>query len=188
MGRKLSTACSFVTARVTREHRQHAPDMREWDRVIIGSKRSSPIWSVTADTVAELAARGRWKTANETFNLLNNNGYKSRTQFRPRQGNPRLSPGDCREAVIARGATYRCFEHLRTVAANSCSRPETVWTARSPPTCGRLDRKSVRKWVWPSLDREQPPGKIPTQWIWNHWLICLPDMAQLICRKPVSQA
>jgi hypothetical protein len=92
---------------------------------------------VTSATVAELAAcgRARWKIENETFNVLKTNGYNLEHNF----GHGRETLASVlvslnllafafhtasrwavlawRKAVIARGATYRFFEHLRTVTA-----------------------------------------------------------------------
>jgi len=92
---------------------------------------------VTASTVAELAAcgRARWKIENETFNVLKTNGYNLEHNFGHGKETlasvlvtlnllafafhtaARLAMLAWREAVIARGATYRFFEHLRTVTA-----------------------------------------------------------------------
>jgi hypothetical protein len=92
---------------------------------------------VTADTVAELAAcgRARWKIENETFNVLKTNGYNLEHNFGHGKETlasvlvtlnllafafhaaARLAMLAWREAVIARGATYRFFEHLRTITA-----------------------------------------------------------------------
>jgi hypothetical protein len=92
---------------------------------------------VTAGTVAELAAcgRARWKIENETFNVLKTNGYNLEHNFGHGKETlaavlvtlnllafafhtaARLAVLAWREAVIARGATYRFFEHLRTVTA-----------------------------------------------------------------------
>ena len=92
---------------------------------------------VTAGTVAELAASGRarWKIENETFNVLKTNGYNLEHNFGHGKETlalvlvalnllafachtaARLAVLAWREAVIARGATYRFFEHLRTVTA-----------------------------------------------------------------------
>ena len=92
---------------------------------------------VTADTVAELAAcgRARWKIENETFNVLKTNGYNLEHNF----GHGKQTLASIlvtlnllafafhtaawlavlawRAAIAARGATYRFFEHLRTVTA-----------------------------------------------------------------------
>ena len=88
-------------------------------------------------TVAELAAcgRARWKIENETFNVLKTNGYNLEHNFGHGRETlasvlvtlnllafafhtaARLAVLAWREAVIARGATYRFFEHLRTVTA-----------------------------------------------------------------------
>ena len=90
---------------------------------------------VTAETVAELAASGRarWKIENETFNALKTGGYNLEHNFGHGRETlasvlvvlnllafafhtaARLAVLAWREAVIARGATYRFFEHLRTV-------------------------------------------------------------------------
>jgi hypothetical protein len=93
--------------------------------------------TVTAGGVAELAAcgRARWKIENETFNVLKTNGYNLEHNFGHGKEtlasvlvalnllafalhtSARLAVLAWREAVIARGATYRFFEHLRTVTA-----------------------------------------------------------------------
>ena len=90
---------------------------------------------VTIGTVAELAAcgRARWKIENETFNVLKTNGYNLEHNFGHGKQTlasvlatlnllafafhtaARLAVLAWREAVIARGATYRFFEHPRTV-------------------------------------------------------------------------
>ena len=92
---------------------------------------------VTTGDVADLAAcgRARWKIENETFNVIKTNGYHLEHSFE--HGNEtlaavlvtldllafafhtaaRLAVLAWREAVIARGATYRFFEHSRTVTA-----------------------------------------------------------------------
>jgi hypothetical protein len=92
---------------------------------------------VTADRVAELAAcgRARWKIENETFNVLKSNGYNLEHNFG--HGKETLASVlvslnllafafhtaaylavlAWRAAVTARGATYRFFEHLRTITA-----------------------------------------------------------------------
>lgn len=92
---------------------------------------------VSAATVAELAAcgRARWKIENETFNVLKTNVYKLEHNFGHGKETlasilvvlnllafafhtaARLAVLAWRQAVIARGATYRFFEHLRTVTA-----------------------------------------------------------------------
>jgi hypothetical protein len=92
---------------------------------------------VTAANVAELAAcgRARWKIENETFNVLKTNGYNLEHNFGHGKETlaavlvtlnllafafhtaARLAVLAWREAVLARGATYRFFEHLRTVTA-----------------------------------------------------------------------
>jgi len=90
---------------------------------------------VTADNVAELAAcgRARWKIENETFNVLKSNGYNLEHSF----GHGKQTLASVlvslnllafafhtaaylgvlawRAAVAAGGATYRFFEHLRTI-------------------------------------------------------------------------
>jgi hypothetical protein len=93
--------------------------------------------AVTAATVAELAAcgRARWKIENETFNVLKTNGYNLEHNFGHGKETlasilvtlnllafgfhttARLAVLAWRKAVIARGASYRFFEHLRTVTA-----------------------------------------------------------------------
>lgn len=92
---------------------------------------------VTAGDVAELAAcgRARWKIENETFNVLKTNGYNLEHNFGHGKETlasilvtfnllafgfhtaARLAVLAWRKAVVARGATYRFFEHLRTVTA-----------------------------------------------------------------------
>ena len=91
--------------------------------------------AVTRDSVAELAAcgRARWKIENETFNVLKTNGYNLEHNF----GHGKKTLASVlvtlnllafafhtaaylgvlawRTAVIARGPTYRFFEHLRTI-------------------------------------------------------------------------
>src|SRR5271169_2538214 len=93
--------------------------------------------AIIPDTVAELAAcgRARWKIENETFNVLKTNGYNLEHNF----GHGKKTLASIlvtlnllafafhtaaylgvlawRAAVIARGPTYRFFEHLRTVTA-----------------------------------------------------------------------
>src|SRR5271170_3496789 len=91
--------------------------------------------AVTADTVAELAAcgRARWKIENETFNVLKTNGYNLEHNFGHGKHTlasvfltlnllafafhtaAHLAVLAWREAVAACGATYRFFEHLRTI-------------------------------------------------------------------------
>lgn len=92
---------------------------------------------VSADTVAELAAcgRARWKIENETFNVLKTGGYNLEHNFghgKQTLSNllvtlnllafafhtvARLCVLAWRDALAARGATYRFFEHLRTITA-----------------------------------------------------------------------
>jgi hypothetical protein len=92
---------------------------------------------VTSGNVAELAAcgRARWKIENETFNVFKTNGYHLEHNFGHGKETlasvlvtlnllafalhtaARLALLAWRQAVIARGATYRFFEHLRTVTA-----------------------------------------------------------------------
>jgi len=91
--------------------------------------------AITAGTVAELAAcgRARWKIENETFNVLKTKGYNLEHNF----GHGKETLANLlvtlnllafafhtaaylavlawRDAVIARGPTYRFFEHLRTI-------------------------------------------------------------------------
>ena len=93
--------------------------------------------AITPGTVAELAAcgRARWKIENETFNVLKTNGYNLEHNF----GHGKQTLASVlvtlnllafafhtaaylgvlawRTAVIARGPTYRFFEHLRTITA-----------------------------------------------------------------------
>lgn len=92
---------------------------------------------VAAANVAELAAcgRARWKIENETFNVLKTDGYNLEHNFGHGKETlasllvvlnllafafhtaARLAVPAWREAVVARGARYRFFEHLRTVTA-----------------------------------------------------------------------
>jgi len=92
---------------------------------------------VSAETVAELAAcgRARWKIENETFNVLKTKGYNLEHNFGHGKKTlasllvtlnllafafhtaARLTVLAWRSAVAARGATYRFFEHLRTITA-----------------------------------------------------------------------
>ena len=93
--------------------------------------------AITPGTVAELAAcgRARWKIENETFNVLKTNGYNLEHNF----GHGKKTLASVlvtlnllafafhtaaylgviawRAAVVARGPTYRFFEHLRTITA-----------------------------------------------------------------------
>jgi hypothetical protein len=93
--------------------------------------------AITSGIVAELAAcgRARWKIENETFNVLKTNGYNLEHNF----GHGKKTLASVlvtlnllafafhiaaylgviawRAAVIARGPTYRFFEHLRTITA-----------------------------------------------------------------------
>jgi len=93
--------------------------------------------AITANNVAELAAcgRARWKIENETFNVLKTSDYNLEHNFGHGKATlasvlvtlnllafafhtaARLAVLAWRKAVIARGATYRFFEHLRTVTA-----------------------------------------------------------------------
>ena len=90
---------------------------------------------VNRETVAELAAcgRSRWKIENETFNVLKTGGYNLEHNFGHGKETlasvlvvlnllafafhtaARLAVLTWREAVTARGAAYRFFEHLRTI-------------------------------------------------------------------------
>ncbi len=90
---------------------------------------------VTAATVAELAAcgRARWKIENETFNVLKCGGYNLEHNFGHGKDTlasvlvvlnllafayhtvAALAVSAWRAAVAAKGATYRFFEHLRTI-------------------------------------------------------------------------
>ena len=92
---------------------------------------------VGAETVAELAAcgRARWKIENETFNALKTGGYHLEHNFghgKKTLANllvalnllafslhavAHISALAWRNAVAARGASYRFFEHLRTITA-----------------------------------------------------------------------
>jgi hypothetical protein len=90
---------------------------------------------ITAANISELAAcgRARWKIENETFNVLKTDGYNLEHNF----GHGKKTLASVlvtlnllafafhaaaylgviawREAVVARGPTYRFFEHLRTI-------------------------------------------------------------------------
>ena len=90
---------------------------------------------VTAGTVAELAAcgRARWKIENETFNVLKCGGYNLEHNFGHGKDTlasvlvvlnllafayhtlASISLLAWKAAVAAKGATYRFFEHLRTI-------------------------------------------------------------------------
>ena len=92
---------------------------------------------VTAETVAELAAcgRARWKIENETFNVLKTNGYHLEHNFGHGKDTlasvmvvlnllafayhtvSQLCVLAWRNAMAAKGARYRFFEHLRTITA-----------------------------------------------------------------------
>ena len=92
---------------------------------------------VNAGNVAEIAAcgRARWKIENETFNVLKTNGYNLEHNFGHGKETlasllvvfnllafafhtaATLAVLAWRQAVMARGATYRFFEHLRTITA-----------------------------------------------------------------------
>ena len=92
---------------------------------------------ITTANIAELAAcgRSRWKIENETFNVLKTGGYNLEHNFGHGQETlasvlgvlnllafgfhtaARWAVLAWREAVIAKGATYRFFEHLRTITA-----------------------------------------------------------------------
>jgi hypothetical protein len=93
--------------------------------------------TVTTETVAELAdcGRARWKIENETFNVLKTGGYNLEHNF----GHGKKTLANLlvvlnllafsfhavalysvlawRNAVAARGASYRFFEHLLTITA-----------------------------------------------------------------------
>jgi hypothetical protein len=91
--------------------------------------------AISAANIAELAAcgRSRWKIENETFNVLKTGGYNLEHNFGHGQDTlasvlvvlnllafgfhtaARWTVLAWREAVIAKGATYRYFEHLRTI-------------------------------------------------------------------------
>jgi hypothetical protein len=91
--------------------------------------------AITPGTVAELATcgRARWKIENETFNILKTNGYNLEHNFghgKETRASVLLTLNllafafhtaaylaglEWRAAVIARGPTYRFFEHLRTI-------------------------------------------------------------------------
>ena len=134
--------------------------------------------TVTAATVAELAAcgRARWKIENETFTVLKTTGYHLEHNFG--HGKETLASllvtlnllaFACHTAaflgvlawhaaVVARGATYRFFEHLRTITtyvvfqdwshllgsiAASAIRPATPPSRCSThPTNGAIPRKN----------------------------------------------
>ena len=90
---------------------------------------------VSADTVADLAAcgRARWKIENETFNVLKCGGYNLEHNFGHGKDTlasvlvvlnllafayhtvAALAVLTWRTALAAKGATYRFFEHLRTI-------------------------------------------------------------------------
>ena len=90
---------------------------------------------ITPGTVAELAAcgRARWKIENETFNVLKCGGYNLEHNFGHGKDTlasvlvvlnllafayhtlASLAVAAWKAAVAAKGATYRFFEHLRTI-------------------------------------------------------------------------
>jgi hypothetical protein len=90
---------------------------------------------VMAGTVADLAdcGRARWKIENETFNVLKRGGYNLEHNFGHGKDTlasvlvvlnlltfayhtvAALAVSAWRAAVVAKGATYRFFEHLRTI-------------------------------------------------------------------------
>jgi len=92
---------------------------------------------VSAETIAELAAcgRARWKIENETFNVLKTGGYNLEHNFghgKETLANlfvtlnllafsfhavAQIAVLAWRNAVAARGASYRFFEHLRIITA-----------------------------------------------------------------------
>lgn len=92
---------------------------------------------IGAENIAELAAcgRARWKIENETFNVLKTNGYHLEHNFGHGKKTlasvfvtlnllafachtvAQLCVLAWRNAMAARGARYRFFEHLRTVTA-----------------------------------------------------------------------
>ena len=92
---------------------------------------------MTAANVAVLAAcgRARWKIENETFNVLKTGDYHLEHNFGHGKQTlacvlvalnllafafhaaAMLAVAAWKQAVAARGATYRFFEHLRTIVA-----------------------------------------------------------------------
>jgi hypothetical protein len=92
---------------------------------------------IAPDTIAELAAcgRARWKIENETFNALKTNGYNLEHNFGHGKAGlsnllvvlnliafachtlAHLAQAAWRNAIEARGAKRRFFEHLRTITA-----------------------------------------------------------------------
>ncbi len=92
---------------------------------------------VSTETVADLAAcgRARWKIENETFNVLKTGGYNLEHNFghgKETLANllatlnllafafhavSQIAVLAWKNAVAARGASYRFFEHLRTITA-----------------------------------------------------------------------
>jgi hypothetical protein len=93
--------------------------------------------TVSAETVADIVAcgRARWKIENETFNVLKTNGYNLEHNFGHGKKTlasvlvtlnllafafhtvSQLCVLAWRNAMAARGARYRFFEHLRTITA-----------------------------------------------------------------------
>jgi len=93
--------------------------------------------TVSAETVADIVAcgRARWKIENETFNVLKTNGYNLEHNFGHGKKTlasvlvtlnllafafhtvSQLCVLAWRNAMEARGARYRFFEHLRTITA-----------------------------------------------------------------------
>ena len=125
---------------------------------------------VTTGTVAELAAcgRARWKIENETFNVLKSNGYNLEHNFgRGKETlasvlvtpnllafafhtTARLAMLAWRDAVIARGATYRFFERLPYRHSLCCVRelgpfaPIDRRRRRAAALTGRLFRPHIQ--------------------------------------------
>jgi Transposase DDE domain len=131
--------------------------------------------AITSGTVAELAAcgRARWKIENETFNVLKNNGYNLEHNF----GHGKKTLASVlvtlnllafafhtaaylgvlawRTAVVARGPTYRFFEHLRTITAYVSSRTGHTCSSPSPRRLyGHLDQRPPPSRIQPTLDTE----------------------------------
>ena len=93
--------------------------------------------NVNENNVSDMAAcgRARWKIENETFNVLKNGGYNLEHNYGHGKHNlanvfvvlnllaflfhtvAQISSLAWRNAITARGAFYRLFEHLRTITA-----------------------------------------------------------------------
>ena len=149
---------------------------------------------ITNATVAEIAAcgRARWKIENETFNVLKTNGYNLEHNFGHGKETlasvlvtlnllafgfhtaARLAVLAWRQAVIARGPTYRFFEHLRmitvyivfedwdhllrSIAAAACGRPEPRAGPSTVPPTRHKELNHEKKITRTSFETAVPGG------------------------------